>query len=76
MNCFFKPQVLFYEKSKIEKFKHLILNKPYKEAEKKYSNLRIVKEDNKSKIIILNYCQDRCNVEVKDGIIINIEGFY
>jgi len=76
MNCFFKPQVLFYEKSKIDKIKYLILNKPYKEAEKNYGNLRIVKEDDKSKIIILNYCQDRCNVEVKDGIIINIEGFY
>jgi hypothetical protein len=72
----FKPQILFYEKTKIEKIKYLILNKSYKEAEKKYSNLRIVKEDDKSKVIILNYCQDRCNVEVKDGIIINIEGFY
>ena len=76
MNKFLKPQILFHEKSKLEKIKYLILNKPYKEAEKNYSNLRIVKEDNKSKIIILNYCQDRCNVEVKNGIIINIEGFY
>ena len=76
MNNFFKPQILFYEKTKIEKINCLILNKSYKEAEKIYSNLRIVKEDNKSKIIILNYCQDRCNVEVKNGIIINIDGFY
>jgi hypothetical protein len=76
MNKFLKPQLLFYEKTKIDKIKDSILNKSYKEAEKIYGNLRIVKEDDKSKIVILNYCQDRCNVEVKDGIIININGFY
>ena len=76
MNKFLKPQLLFYEKTKIDKIKDSILNKSYKEAEKIYGNLRIVKEDDKSKIVILNYCQDRCNVELKDGIIININGFY
>jgi hypothetical protein len=76
MNNFLKPQFLFYEKTKIEKIKDSILNKSYKEAVKIYSNLRIVKEDDKSIIVILNYSQDRCNVEVKDGIIVNINGFY
>jgi 2-phosphoglycerate kinase len=76
MNNFFKNKLLFHEKTKIDKIKYLILNKSYREAEKNYSNLRIIKEDNKSQIIILNYCEDRCNVEVKDGIIINIDGFY
>ena len=76
MNNFFTPKILFYEKNKIEKIKYLILNKSYEEAEKKYGNLRIIKEDDKPKVFVLNYCEDRCNVEVKNGIIINIDGFY
>ena len=53
-----------------------IIGKSYFEAEKIYSNLRIVKENDVSQIIILNHCHDRCNVIIKNGIIIGIDGFY
>jgi len=61
---------------KINKLNKLIIGKSYNEAEKIYGNLRIVKQDNKCKIITLDYCNQRCNVEIKNDIIVKIDGFY
>ena len=61
---------------KIDKMKKLILGKTYNEALKIYRNLRIVTKDDKNLIIILNYCDDRCNVIIKNDIIVDIDGFY
>ena len=64
------------DKTQYDKIKSLLLGKKYCDAEKLYKNLRIVKEDNKPITIILNYCEDRCNVELENGIIKKIDGFY
>jgi len=62
--------------SQNNKIKSLLLGKKYSDAEKLHKNLRIVKEDKKPITIILNYCKDRCNIELENGIIIKIDGFY
>ena len=54
----------------------IILNKYFNEVIKIYPDLRIVKKDGKGLIVISNYCKDRCNVEVENGKIIKIIGFY
>jgi hypothetical protein len=64
------------DKSQNDKIKSLLLGKKYSHAEKLYKNLRIVKEDNKSITIILNYCKDRCNIELENGIVTKVDGFY
>ena len=64
------------EQCKIDKIDKLILGKSYREAEKVYCNLRIVKQDDKCKIITLDYCEHRCNIEIKNEIIVKIDGFY
>jgi hypothetical protein len=64
------------DKSQNNKIKSLLLGKKYSDAEKIYKNLRIVKQDNKPITIILNYCKDRCNIELENGIIKKIDGFY
>ena len=64
------------DKSQNNKIKSLLLGKKYSDAEKLYKNLRIVKEDNKSITIILNYCKDRCNIELENGIVTKVDGFY
>ena len=61
---------------KINKLNKLILGKSYREAEKIYGNLRVVKKDNKCKIITLDYCEHRCNIEIKNEIVVKIDGFY
>jgi hypothetical protein len=76
MYNFVKTNRIYGEKSKTKQIQDLILGKKYKDAEKLYNNLRIVVEDNKSKIIIMNYCKERCNVEVENGIITKINGYY
>jgi len=80
MQNYIKPQRRIYpinfENSKFNKINKLILGKSYREAEKIYGNLRIVKQDNKCKIITLDYCEHRCNVEIKNEIIVKIDGFY
>lgn len=53
-----------------------LLGKKYSEATKLYNNLRIVQLDNKSLTVIMNYCEDRCNVIVKNDRIVAIDGFY
>lgn len=60
----------------IDQMKKCILGKTYNEAIKVYANLRIVKKDDKKITITLNYCQERCNVVMKNNIIIDIDGFY
>jgi hypothetical protein len=76
MHNFLNRHKIYCEKSKKQRIQDLILGKKYSDAEKLYNNLRIVKEDNKSKTVIMNFCEDRCNVEVINGKIINISGFY
>ena len=83
MQNYIKPQRRIFpsniEQCKIDKFNKinkLIVGKSYREAEKIYGNLRIVKQDDKCKIITLDYCEHRCNVEIKNEIIIKINGFY
>jgi len=66
----------YCNKSKSLEIENLIIGKKYFEAIKIYDNLRIVKEDNKNIIFTLNYCKDRCNIEVKNGIIIKVNGYY
>jgi len=61
---------------KKDQIKKRILGKTYNEALKIYTNLRIVKKDDKNITIILNYCDDRCNVIIKNDIIVDIDGFY
>ena len=61
---------------KQEQMKKRILGKTYNEALKIYTNLRIVKKDDKNITIILNYCHDRCNIIIKNDIIVDIDGFY
>ena len=77
MQNYIKPQRRIFpsniEQCKIDK---LILGKSYREAEKVYCNLRIVKQDDKCKIITLDYCEHRCNIEIKNEIIVKIDGFY
>lgn len=65
-----------YKIDKINKLNKLIIGKSYREAEKLYNNLRIVKQDDKCKIITLDYCDHRCNVEIKKEIVVKIDGFY
>jgi hypothetical protein len=55
---------------------NFILNKHFNEATKFYHNLRIVKSNGKDIIVTLDYCKTRCNIEVLNGIIIRIVGFY
>jgi len=76
MYNFLSPNKIYTEQSTKNKIQNLILGKKYIDAEKLYNNLRIINEDNKSKIVIMNFCKDRCNVEVINGIITKISGFY
>lgn len=65
-----------HKEVKVNKMKNLLLGKTFHQAMKLYSNLRIVKEDDKNSMITLNFCQDRCNVVIQNNIITEIEGFY
>jgi hypothetical protein len=65
-----------HKEAKVNKMKTLILGKTFHEALKLYSNLRIVKDDDKCSIVTLNFCEDRCNVVIKNNIITEIDGFY
>lgn len=53
-----------------------ILGKTLNEALQIYSNLRIVKNNNKNEIITMDFCEDRCNIIIKNDRIIDIDGFY
>jgi len=61
---------------KQEQIKKRILSKTYNEALKIYHDLRIVTKDDQNIAIILNFCPDRCNVIIKNNIIVGIDGFY
>ena len=64
------------ENSKTKQIERLLLGKKYDDAIKLYSNLRIVKQDNKAKVVTMDYCKERCNIEVNNKIITKIDGFY
>lgn len=65
-----------YNKSGFIDNLNIILNKHFNEANKIYPNLRIVKKNGKPLVVLSNYCKDRCNVEIKNEIIVTIFGFY
>ena len=56
--------------------KDLILGKKYDEAIKIYKNLRIIKNNDKLLIVTMEYSKDRCNIVLKDDIIVDVVGFY
>lgn len=60
----------------IKVLKEWILGRKYDEAIKIYSNLRVVKENDKDLIVTMEYAKDRCNIVMKNGIIVDIVGFY
>jgi hypothetical protein len=61
---------------KINNIKSILIGKNLNESYKFYNHLRVVKEDDKCKIITLDFCKERCNVILKNNIIIDINGFY
>jgi hypothetical protein len=65
-----------YKMSDDLNIKNVILGKSFNEALKFYSNLRVVKNNDKNLIITMDYCKDRCNVIIKNDKIIDINGFY
>jgi hypothetical protein len=73
---FLRFHKIYNENPKTNKIQDLILGKKYSDAEKLHTHLRIVREDDISKTVIMNYCHDRCNVEIRNGIITKIDGFY
>jgi hypothetical protein len=76
-NLYFKQQLReLPEEKNEEKFFEDLIGKTFNEAIKIYNNLRIVKKDGKSKIITLEFCKERCNVEVLNDKIYKISGFY
>jgi hypothetical protein len=73
---FLRSHKIYSENSKTNTIQDFILGKKYSDAVKLHTHLRIVREDGVSKNIIMNYCKDRCNVEIRNGIITKITGFY
>ena len=65
-----------YKKTRIVKMNYLILGKTYIEALRLYNNIRVIKLDNINIIITMNYCEERCNVEIEKGVITKIDDFY
>lgn len=61
---------------KINNIKSILIGKNLNESYKFYNHLRVVKEDDKCQIITLDFCKERCNVILKNNIIIDINGFY
>ena len=60
----------------IQVVKDLILGRKYDEAIKFYDNLRVVKENDKILIVTLEYSKERCNIVIKNNIIVDVVGFY
>jgi hypothetical protein len=63
-------------KTKIVKMNNLILGKTYIEALRLYNNIRVIKLDGINIVIKMDYCEERCNVEIEKGVIIKIYDFY
>jgi hypothetical protein len=63
-------------KTRIVKMNNLILGKTYIEALRLYNNIRVIKLDKINIIVTMNYCEERCNVEIERGVISKIDGFY
>jgi len=62
--------------SNIELVKNCILGKKYDEAIKIYDNLRVIKNNDKFIIVTMEYSKERCNIVLKNDIIIDVVGFY
>jgi len=60
----------------IKVFKDWILGKTYDEAIKIYENLRVIKNNDKIIIVTMEYSKDRCNIVLKNNIIVDVVGFY
>ena len=74
-----KQKIIPIKDDRIETIKILkdsILGRKYDEAIKIYTNLRVVKNDDKHLIVTMEYLKDRCNIVMKDDIIIDVVGFY
>ena len=66
-----------YEKQiRLNNIKRMIIGKTYDEANKLYSNLRIVRIEDKYITITMDLCHNRCNIILKNNIITEIDGFY
>jgi len=66
-----------YEKQiRLNNIKRIIIGKTYGEANKLYSNLRIVRIEEKYMTITMDLCHYRCNIKLKNNIITEIDGFY
>ena len=74
--CFPKITNDLYNRYDEFNIKKLILGKSLNEAQKCYSNLRVVINNDNSLNITMEYCKDRCNVIIKNDKIIDINGFY
>jgi hypothetical protein len=61
---------------KIEMVKNWILGKKYDEAIKIYDKLRVIKNNDKFVIVTMDYMKDRCNIVLKNDIIIDVIDFY
>jgi hypothetical protein len=66
-----------YEKEiRLNNIKRMIIGKTYDEANKLYSNLRIVRIEDKYITITMDLFHNRCNIILKNNIITEIDGFY
>ena len=65
-----------YENNKINVIIKSIIGKRLEEAEKIYHNLRVIKNNNTHVTIYLNYCKERCNIELENGLVTKVDGFY
>jgi hypothetical protein len=60
----------------IQLLKTRILGKTYNEAKKIYENLRVIKINDRFLIVTMEHSKDRCNIILKDDIIVDVVGFY
>jgi len=56
--------------------RRLILGRSLIQARRVYSNIRVVRQDGLDLIVTRDFRRDRANVEVNNGIIIRVLGFY
>jgi len=58
------------------RIRRLILGRSLFEARRIYSNIRVVRQDGRDLIVTRDFRRDRANVEVNNGIIVRVLGFY
>jgi hypothetical protein len=54
----------------------IILGKPIGQARRIYPNIRVVIRDGQQLMMTQDFQEDRINVEIRNGIIVRIVGFY